>query len=313
MMMTSTKDILISTNSFGVYDSEPLEMLKREGYVSRLNPHGRKVSGAEFVELIGEAVGLIAGTEKLDADCLEYAKYLKVISRCGVGMDNVDLKTAKRLGIKVINTPTGPTQAVAELVVGLIFNLLRDVTQMDRAIRSGQWSKRMGRLLGQKKLGLIGFGSIGQATARLAKACGLDVYYYDVVTSPEKDALATSLDFNTLLSTVDVVSLHTSFSPENTRLIGAEQLALMKKESYFINAARGGLVDEGALLQSLQSGHLSGAALDVFEDEPYNGPFTEMDNVILTPHIGSYAKEARVYMETEAVKNLIQLLKESGL
>ena len=300
--------IAISTTSFAEFDNLPLQLLKDSGFEIVLNPYGRKLSGDEVVEIAADAAGLIAGTEPLDGFVLEKLPKLRCISRCGVGMDNVDLKTAGQLGIKVLNTPFGPTLAVAELTVGLILDLLRKATLMDREMRAGIWKKRMGNLLNDKRVGIIGFGRIGQKTGELLKFLGCEVSYYDTMTV-DTEFRIKRLELDKLLRESDIVTIHVSGKYEKP-LLGAKELDMMKDGAWLINVARGGAVDEEALFNSLKDGRLAGAALDVFKKEPYDGPLKELDNVILTPHIGSYAKEARVEMEIQAAKNLVEGLRD---
>jgi len=298
-------NVFIATTSFGKPDPTPLEMLKSAGLEVSLNPYGRKLSREEVVELAANSEGIIAGTEPLDAEVLKKLKVLKVISRCGAGMDNIDLGAAKRQGIQVFNTPDSPTIAVAELTVGLILALLRHIPRMDREIRVGKWQKRMGNLLRGKKVGIIGFGRIGQKVAELILGLGAQVAYYDPAVN---EAGYTSMSLDELLSSSDIVSLHAS-GEGGAPLLGHKELRSMKQGSWLINCARGGMVDEEALYQVLEEGWLAGAAVDVFAEEPYAGSLSKLDNVILTPHIGSYAIESRVKMEVQAVKNLIEGLK----
>ncbi len=305
------KKIVVSLTSFAQYDPEPKEILEKAGMEVVLNPHGRTVTEKEIVELAVGAQGLIAGTENLSASVLEQLKSLKVISRCGVGMDNVDLNAADRLGIKVFSTPDGPTVAVAELVIGLAFNLLRQVSAMDRAIRAGQWQKKMGSLFSGKNIGIIGFGRIGQAVASLSLSLNAYVLYYDLGVKT-KIPKVRRVELDALLREADIVTVHVPFSQTTKHLLRKEQLGLMKKDSLFINCSRGGVVDEQALFAALQDKKLAGAAVDVFEQEPYHGPLKDLDNVILTPHIGSYAKESRIQMEIEAVRNLIKGLQNKN-
>jgi D-3-phosphoglycerate dehydrogenase len=295
--------IFISTSSFAEYDKLPLKLLNDAGMDARVNPYKRQLTQDECLSLYKDIDGLIAGTEALTAEVLKSARKLKVISRCGVGMDNVDLEVAGQQGIQVFNTPNSPTAAVAELTVGLILALLRHVPRGDREIRAGKWQKRMGNLLQGKKVGIIGFGRIGQTVAELVQALGAQVVYSDPAVNK---AGYERISLDKLLSQSDIVSLHLS---GGGTLLGNRELRSMKKGSWLINCARGGVVDEKALSQVLQEGWLSGAAVDVFTQEPYTGPLSKLDNVILTPHIGSYAIEARVEMEVQAVKNLIKGLK----
>lgn len=298
------KKVFISTSTFAQYDSQPLDLLRNEGFEVGLNPHGRKLKSEELTDLANEAVGLIAGTENLDAQTLDQLPAIQVISRCGVGMDNVDCEAAATRSIKVYNTPDGPTLAVAELTLGLILNALRRIGFMDRSIRSGLWKKLMGELLNSKIVGIIGFGRIGRMVAEYLRGFGCTVLYYDTVVIKHEWAQPVSL--SDLLSQSDIVTIHSSSAVE---ILGMAELALMKKHACLVNVARGGIVNEDALYQRLKGGDLAIAALDVFAEEPYRGPLIELDNIILTAHVGSYAREARVQMEVQSVHNLIEGLK----
>jgi len=306
MKGNTKRKVLISTSSFGEFDDRPLQMLKAAGLDVQLNPYHRTLTREESVSLGEPAEGLIAGTEILDKKVLAKLKRLRVISRCGAGLDNIDLDAARKQGMQVFSTPYGPTAAVSELTVGLILTLLRHVLRMDRDIRAGKWQKRMGNLLQGKKVGVIGFGRIGQKVAELLMSLGTQIAYCDpAVTEIKPGYQRMSLD--QILAWANIVTIHASGKGP---LLGHEELRKMKKGSWLVNCARGGTVNEKALYQVLQEGWLSGAAVDVFNQEPYAGPLAELDNVILTPHIGSYAVESRVDMEVQAVKNLIKGLKE---
>lgn len=304
LVKMDTKKVSITTSSFGKYDKVPLQLLEEAGYGIILNPHGRTLQPGEIIELCKDSIGVIAGTEKLDAPVLRPLLHLKVISRCGAGMDNVDLQAAKRQGIKVLNTPDAPTQAVAELTVGLILNLLRKVNIMDVAVKSAKWEKLMGNLLCGKKVGIIGFGRIGKGVAGFMRAFGCEIAYADpYVEIPFENARRASLD--ELLGWADIVTLHLS---TGEKVMGLNEFRQMKKGAWFVNVSRGSVVDEEALYVVLQEGHLAGAALDVYAKEPYTGSLKKCKNVILTPHIGSYAVESRVEMEKQAAKNLLEAL-----
>jgi Phosphoglycerate dehydrogenase and related dehydrogenases len=301
--------IVITTTSFADFDARPLQFLKNAGYDVVLNPYGRTLTGDEVVELAEGAAGLIAGTESLDRFVLENLSSVRIISRCGAGMDNIDPVAAAELNIKVVNTPFGPTLAVAELTVGLILDLLRKTTLMDREMRAGIWKKHMGNLLRGKRVGIIGFGRIGQKTGELLRAFGCEIGYYDSITIEGlKDLKIERMEMDELLRKSDIVTIHVS-GKYGKPLLGAKEIEMMKKGTWLVNVARGGVVDEEALFNALKNGRLAGAALDVFEKEPYNGPLKNLENIILTPHIGSYAKEARVEMEMQAARNLIEGLR----
>jgi len=300
--------VCIGTSSFGSYDERPLDLMREEDLTWDLNPRGRRLEGPELVEFAWEAVGLIAGNEPLDESTLPYLKRLRVISRCGVGLDNVDLDVATRCGIRVFNTPSAPTPAVAELTLSVTLSLLRHTSWMDRDLRAGSWKKRMGHLLRGKRVGIIGFGDIGQEVARLFQVLGCSLGYADP-REIDSDLPARRLGLRELLEWADIVSVHISGGGREGPLIGEFELGHMRQGAWLVNLSRGGVVDEDALAASLSSGRLRGAAIDVFGEEPYSGPLTGYDNVVLTPHVGSYGLEARVDMEIQAVRNLIEGLR----
>ena len=304
--------ILITTSIFGKDDPAPLNLLQSAGYQVMVNPYGRKLTEDEVLDLLLEIkpVGMIAGLEPVTARVLQRAKGLRIISRCGIGLDNVDLNAAGSLGIAVTNTPDAPTEAVAELTIGLIFNLLRRISFLDREIRRGNWTKETGSLLRGKQVGIIGLGRIGKRVAETlpalgAKVAGTDIYP-DYRWLQEKQVSLVSLE--ELLKESEVLCLHVSYTGGSEYLIGEKEMEAMREGAYLVNTSRGEVIDHDALYSMLTSGHLAGAALDVFDHEPYTGRLTRLDSVILTPHIGSYAKEARLEMEVQAVKNLLNAL-----
>ena len=304
--------VFISTTSFAEYDKKPLELLRSAGFEVILNPYKRKLKPEEIVVLASDCDGIIAGVEQITEEVLRSLPKLKAISRCGVGLDNVDLEAAEKIGILISNTPNAPSQAVAELTIALILNLLRKVSLSDRRVRNGQWKKEMGQLISGKTVGIIGLGRIGKRVAELLKSFEVKILASE--PNPDKKWVRKNkinlVSMDELLKESDIVTLHIPYTEQNRNLINSERLKIMKRGAILINTSRGGLIDEMALYQALKSGHLGGAALDVTEVEPYQGPLTELDNVIITPHIGSYAVEARIQMETEAAMNLIRMLKE---
>jgi len=299
--------ILISPTTFGTCGMQPLELLEKEGYEVILNLFGRKMTSDEVIELGKDCLGIIAGVELLDAKVLESLPSLRGISRCGVGVDNIDLEKAKELGITVTNTPDGPTRAVAELTVGVILDLLRGISYRDKEIRKGNWYKGMGSLLLDKKVGILGLGRIGRMVAELLSRLDARVVGADI--KPDRKWLEANkvplLTLEELLGESDILCIHIAYSEDNRHIIGKKEIGSMKKGAYLVNLSRGGVVDEDALYLALKGNHLAGAALDVFEREPYTGALRELDNVVLTPHIGSYARESRLEMELQAVKNLL--------
>ena len=305
--------ILISSNSFGNINANPVETLKKAGFTVVSNPYNRKLTEDELIELLDkDAVGLIAGTEKITERVMQNANSLKVISRYGIGLDNIDLEAAKRFGIIICTTPDAPTQAVAELTLAFILNLYRRIGEVDRNLRSGKWNPLLGRLLFGKTLCIIGLGRIGKALVKLVQPFELKIIAHEPV--PDNEFVSSYgielASLEKVLSKSDIVTLHTPLTEETHYLIGKKELAIMKPDAVIVNTARGGLIDEEALIEALEKGAIGGAALDVFEEEPYYGKLKNFDNVILTPHIGTYAKESRIKMEREAVENLLTALKE---
>ena len=306
------KTVCINTSSFAVHSDAPLKILRAKNYEIEFNTTGRKLNQNELCNLIKMSDGVIAGTEKYTRDILARLPYLKVISRLGIGMDNVDLKAVDENGIKVFKTKTNPAPAVAELVLGLMIDVVRNISKSSYELKKGEWKKHMGSLLQGKTLGIIGLGNIGKALVKLVRGFGFKVIVYDLFQNEDfmKEYDITYCELNTLMQDSDIISLHLSLSDKTQKLINKDRLALMKPEAILINTSRGEIIDENALYEALINSWIGGAGLDVFENEPYTGPLTKLDNVVLTPHIGAYAKEIRIKMEVEAAENLIRGLNE---
>jgi D-3-phosphoglycerate dehydrogenase len=304
------RKILASPSSFGQVSSEPLDLLLKNDFEIVNNPFGRKLTEDEVIQLGRDCVGIVAGVEPLTARVMDALPDLKCISRVGVGMDSVDLEYAKAKNISVRNTPEGPTRAVAELTVGMTLALLRKIPQADANMKQKIWKKETGNLLYGKKVGVIGLGRIGRLVAELFRALGNEVNGFD--PSPDRDWAARNnvglLEFAGVLSGSDIITLHVSSGKNGGPLIGKAEFSLLKKDAFLLNIARGGVVDETLLYEALTSDKLGGAAIDVFAHEPYKGPLCSLQNVVLTPHLGSYAKEGKLKMEVDAVQNLIDTL-----
>lgn len=302
--------VLVSPTAFGQCGNEPLDLLDEAEIEAVMNPYHRRLSAQEVVELASGCQGIIAGVEPLDAYVLERLPHLRCISRVGVGLQNVDLQAAAACGVAVRNTPDGPTAAVAELTIGLAFALLRSIPLADRNIRNRIWKKEMGYLLQGKQVGIIGLGRIGRLVAEKFINLGCDVCATDPVPDANwvKDHPVSLLPLEDLLCRSDIVSLHLANEPGDRPVIGETEIEWMKGSAFLLNLARGGVVDEKALYQALSTERIAGAALDVFVDEPYYGRLAELDQVILTPHLGSYAREGRLRMEVQAVRNLLEVL-----
>ena len=304
--------VLITTSSFSLGNFAQAKSLHDAGISLEMNPHGRRLSEDEVAELVAtDVIAILAGLEPLTDRVLSNAKSLRVIARCGTGLDSVDLQAASRLGIDVFNTPDAPTQAVAELTIAHMLNSLRHISTTDSNMRSGKWTPTMGSLLATKTVGLIGVGRIGSAVAKLAQAFGTRVIGFDPVVSSHNSVELLSLD--EVLNQADIVSLHVPINDQTHHIVNASAISRMKPGSIVVNVSRGGLIDESALHDALKSQHLSGAALDCFEDEPYSGPLLQIPGVHVTAHMGSYARETRDLMEVEASTNLVNGLRKRGL
>ncbi|MFQ5863212.1 MAG: 2-hydroxyacid dehydrogenase, partial [Candidatus Brocadiales bacterium] len=252
-------------------------------------------------------------SEKIDRELMEAGGSLRVIANYAVGYDNIDVGEATRRGIIVTNTPGVLTEATAEMAWALLFSISRRVAEGDRLVRAKGfrgWEPML--LLGEgvsgKTLGIIGAGRIGQAMARMSMGFNMRVLYFSRSRKEglEKELGAKKVGLDTLLRESDFVSLHVSLTQETYHLIGARELSLMKKTAYLINAARGPVVDEKALVEALKDKGIAGAGLDVYEEEPRLAPgLTELDNVVLAPHLGSATTETRRNMAVMAAENLV--------
>lgn len=306
--------ILVSPSSFGQCGEEPLKILKQNGYEVINNPYGRKLTEEEVIVLASDAVGIVAGVEPLTKKVMDNLPSLKCISRVGVGMDSVDIDYAKQKGIIVVNTPDGPTRSVAELTIALTMDLLRGVSHADANIKKKIWKKEIGNLILNKTVGIFGLGRIGKMTAKLFQGLEANVIAYDLY--PDINYAADNgikiLDKEELFKQSDIITVHIPGNKDKTPVITKEDLSLMKQSAYLINISRGGVVDEEDLFNVLKEKRIAGAACDVFSKEPYEGKLIELDNIILTPHLGSYAEEAKLKMEIDAVNNLINSLKEAN-
>lgn len=302
------KKVLTSPSSMGQCGSEPFDLLRENGYEVINNPYGRKLTEDEVIELAKDCVGIVAGVEPLTPRVMDALLNLKCISRVGVGMDNVDLEYAKQKGIIVVNTPDGPTRGVAELTLAMTLSLLRRIPQADAALHQRKWKKQIGNLFLDKKVGIIGLGRIGKSVAELFRGLKNPVIGYDPFANETwaKENGVELASFEEVLKQADILTLHVPGNKDKSPVIGTAELAMMKDGAFLINIARGGVVDEAALYDALKEGKLAGAAIDVYTKEPYDGPLCDLDNIIMTPHLGSYAKEGKLQMEIDAVKNFIK-------
>jgi D-3-phosphoglycerate dehydrogenase len=305
--------ILFTTSSFDLNNFAERVKIEAAGYELIINPFGKRLTEEQVAGLIdSEVVAIVAGLEPLTASVLKKTENLKVISRCGIGLDNVDLQAAKLKGISVFNTPDAPTRSVAELTLAHILSLSRKITEADHLIKNHQWNPLMGSLLAKQTVGIIGYGRIGMLVSELLSVFGCRIIVYDpILTFIDKGYELVSFDM--LIRESDVISLHLPYSENTHHLIGKDQFNAMKKGALLVNIARGGLIDEKALFSALNEGRIGGAALDCFEEEPYSGPLTKCQNIQMTAHMGSYAKEGRAMQEAEACVELMKGLRTHNL
>jgi len=304
--------VLISSRSFGKIDSGAIELLKNTGLELVLNPYGKKLNEGEILDLLDDVVGIIAGTENITEKIISYNDQLKVISRYGIGLDNVDLNAAEQKNVLVFNTPETPKIAVAELTMALILNLLKKIGNVDKNVKQDKWKPELGNLLSGKTIGVIGLGRIGKQLVKFLEPFKLKFLAYE--TNPDEKFASEykidSVSLDVLLGRSDIITLHVPLNDQTKHIISKNELEKMKENAIIINTARGGLIDEEALYSFLKERKIAGAAIDVFENEPNTGKLKKLDNIILTPHIGTYTVETRKHMEIEAAENLIKGLKK---
>ena len=289
------------------------EILEKNGLKATYEP---EITPEQLAEKIGNyEVIVVRSRTKIVKELVEKASKCQIIARVGVGLDNIDQDAAKAKNIRVINAVEGAITAVAELVVGLMLSMAREIPRADREIRNGNWIKKemMGSELKGKYLGIIGLGNIGKRLGRLARALNMNIIGYDVVPIDEEFSKEVGLmksDLNTLLASSDYVSLHVPLLDSTKHMINAEKLRLMKKTAHVVNTSRGGVIDEEALYNALKDGNLEGAALDVFEVEPATGnKLVNLPNFIATPHIGAQTKEAQSLAANVIAEKIIQILR----
>lgn len=310
-------NILITTVPFGEKDPKPINLLNNASNIKYvINPIGRKLKEAELIELVKDYDILIAGTEPITRKVMESGKKLKLISRVGIGLDSVDLKAAKELGIKVSYTPDAPAPAVAELTLAHMINLLRRVPLVDRKLRSGIWQRIHGERLANLTIGIIGTGRVGSRVLRhLQGFSPKKILVNDL--KPDFDLYkmynAEFVEKEIIYSESDIISLHIPMNKNNYNLINRNRMELMKKHPFLINTSRGGIINEEDLYNALNTHQINGAAIDVFETEPYTGKLVEMDNCYLSCHMGSMTSDCRANMEIQATEEACRFAKGEEL
>jgi len=270
----------------------------------------QQLTAPELLGIIDQFDGVIAGDDEFTEEVLEKATRLKIIARWGVGVDAVDLIAAERLGIKVVNTPNVFSDEVADIVIGYVIMMSRQLHKLDRSVRDGGWAKIEGISLRGKTLGIIGMGSIGRAVAQRGLASGMSILGYDVAPVPESFVNETGsriVGLQELITQSDFISLNCNLTDSNRHMLSAAEFASMKPGVFLVNTARGPLIDELALVSALQDGRIAGAALDVFETEPLplESPLRQFDNCIFGTHNSSNSHEAVIRVNQMSVNNLL--------
>ncbi|MEQ9397803.1 MAG: phosphoglycerate dehydrogenase [Longimicrobiales bacterium] len=306
--------IYISLSTFCEYDATPRQILEESGIPYSLNTTGVRATPDQVLREAADATVIVASVEPYEADLLARLPKLRCISRCGVGVDAIDLAAAEARGVAVRNTPDAPSQAVAELAVTFLLALSRSLIEQDAHLKKREWVRLETHLLSGRTVGIVGFGRIGQRVATLLNAFGMRVLASDPAVSADqaRTAGAELVALEELLDRADMVTVHASTPEGGAPILGRDELARLKPGAFVANLARGGMVDEGALLEGLESGHIGGAGLDVFSEEPYDGPLLDAPRVILSPHSATRAAETRIRMEIECVQNAVDFVRSAS-
>jgi D-3-phosphoglycerate dehydrogenase len=307
---------LITTIPFAERNKLPLELLAGAGIDYLINPTGRKLSEQQLAELVGDVEIVIAGTEPITERVMERAPRLKLISRVGIGLDNVDLLAAERRGIRVSYTPDAPAPAVAELTIGLMLSTLRSVHVANSELHRGTWHRHFGRRIPEITIGIVGTGRIGTRVLRRLAAFGTPRVLVNDLKPDLKLVPELKLEWvdkDDIYRLADLISLHVPLTAHTRSMIRRDQLLRMKADAILINTSRGGIIDEQDLVEVMRGGHLSAAAIDVFEQEPYAGELATIERCLLTAHMGSMSVDCRTRMEIEATEEVVRFLAGEAL
>lgn len=305
-------NVLITPRSFGKHSAEPLEMLLSRGLKVMRNPHGRIMEKDEMIECIGEADAVIVGVDPLDREVLERATRLKVIAKYGVGTDNIDVEYATERGIRITTAAGANTEAVADYTFALMLASARKVLPIDRECRDGSWRKMTTLDVNGRTLGLIGLGQIGKAVVRRAAGFGMRILAFDAMRDEafsSEYGVAYMPSLEAILPEADFITLHVPLTEGTRHMIGRREFALMKETAVLVNTARGGLIDEAALYESLAGGRIWGAGIDVFEQEPpLNRELLRLDNIVIGSHCAASTVQAVDNMGIMAARSVINHL-----
>lgn len=304
------KIVYVTLSQFCEKEDRPRRVLEEAGFVVKENKAGRRIKREEMLPALEGVSAVLAAVESYDAELLSRLPDLKCISRCGAGSDAIDLVMAKRQGIEILVTRDEIVEPVAQMTMAMIFGLARNLGLHQKDFSGGFWKKHTGWLLSEWTIGLIGFGIVGRKVEEYLRPFGPTVLVCDPYLQEGKIPKGVTLcDLSTLLEKSDLVSLHASRDSKEGYLMTDKEFARMKKGSFFINTARGFMVEEAGLQKALDSSHLAGAAMDVFEQEPYHGPLLNYPNVFLTPHVATLTRASRAAMELKCAQNVVDFFK----
>ena len=305
-----SKTVLVTATNYSVLCGEAKQLLESQGFRIIENDKGRPLTYEELSDIVPHVDAVVAGVDTWDEPVFKLAERLQIIARFGVGVDNIDLDAAKRFGVQVTNVPGGNANAVAELTVGLMLSALRNIPYLYETTRQGGWSRKAGIELAGRTVGLLGFGNIARMTARKLQGFDVRVIAYDKYPNMQlaEQLGVTIVSMEEVLTDSDIVSMHLPSLPETRKLKGDKQFAMMKPSAYFVNTARGALVDETALRGALEAGRIAGAAIDVYESEPVapDNPLFQIDNIVTTPHTAAETLETYRRVSLATAEAIIQ-------
>ena len=305
--------VFVTARAFWVSGIKAISRLEAAGWTIHQASKAGPLPEDELIEQMQECDAVIASSDPYSARVFAACPQLQIVSRCGVGIDSVDVAAATAAGVVVTNTPGAMTDAVADYTFALMLSLCRRIVEGDNLMRAGGWGEYPGVLVFGKTLGLVGMGQIGQGVLRRARGFAMQILAYDPLLAASADAAnfpdVRFVDLETLLQESDFVSVHAPNLPETKGMFGAAQFALMKQSAYFINTARGALVDEAALVAALHGGEIAGAATDVYSVEPLpsDHPLRSAPRCVITPHNAFNAVEAAAAMSLISAQNLLDL------
>ncbi len=308
--------VLITTVPFGQRDRKPIEILESLSVEYEINRLGKKLNENQLKSMIKDSTILIAGTEPITRDVMESATNLKLISRIGIGLDNVDLRAADDMGIKVSYTPDAPAPAVSELTIGLMISLMRSIQIANLNMHKGNWNRFFGKGFSDITIGIIGVGRIGRRVVNHLSGFECKkilINDLSVIDDLDLKSQVEWTDKKTIYKESDLISLHLPLNEKTHDLIGSNEIKMMKKNAMLVNTSRGGIINENDLYDSLKDGRISSAAIDVFEMEPYDGNLSTLENCLITSHMGSMTEDCRARMEIEATEEAARYIKGEEL